>query len=760
MLLQRVKSLELYKKWPIKIFCAAFVILAFVCIFFIIKPNAVHQWQGSVSFEEGVGAPGAPVYEGIALSPGVYNVELAYDTDTDFAGLCTVQDGTVITGGLLTNGEHLYRGRNATDYRMWLFEGTDAMQVVVSYEGTGRLETGALTIRETDQLWTMGLVMLLFWGCVILSILIFYYYSRRFETNLQKRRIFFWIAVISLLASFPCMYGSNVGGADLTYHLQRIEGVKDGLLSGHFPVRLEPEWLYGHGYADAVFYCNALLYLPALLRLAGFTVTTSYNIYCCALNIATVWIAWYCFSKIFKDDNIGLVCSALYTLSVMRIYKFLITGAVGEGSAFTFLPPVLYGLYCIFTKEPGDREFKRAWLPVALGYAGMIQTHVLTCEITAFLTLIICVVCIRRIFDRRVFKELAKGALAALAISLWYLAPFLDYYLTQDVHIKHVSARTIQERGLYPAQLAFQFWSVNSDAAGEGGMQYSDPMGVGFLLIFALSVFAAMWFGGVFRQGGRKDLIRLGKTSALLGAMLMLMSLNCFPWDRIQGMNRILASLVSSLQFPNRFLGWATLFLTVVFGFLLSYFSERKRYFYWLGLVAAIVSVSTSGLYLLDHVMLRDNSLELYNAEGMGVGYISGAEYLIEGTDESLLTYAGASTGDGVVLYESEKNYLNMKLSCANESDRESYLELPMLFYKGYRAHCAESGERLTVCDGTNHLVRIMLPAGFQGHVEAGFHSPFYWRFAEIISLVTATGLAVRLWMGRRRTARCRERCS
>lgn len=113
-----------------------------------------------------------------------------------------------------------------------------------------------------------------------------------------------------------------VSGADLTYHLHRIEGVKDGLLTGQFPVRLEPRWVFDHGYANGIFYCNLLLYFPALLRMAGFTMTESYAFYCIGLSIATAAIAWYCFNGIFGDRIIGLVCSALYTLSIFRFLNW------------------------------------------------------------------------------------------------------------------------------------------------------------------------------------------------------------------------------------------------------------------------------------------------------------------------------------------------------------------------------------------------------------------------------------------------------
>ena len=36
-----------------------------------------------------------------------------------------------------------------------------------------------------------------------------------------------------------------IGGGDIVFHMMRIEGVKDGLVSGQFPVRIPPEWLFG-----------------------------------------------------------------------------------------------------------------------------------------------------------------------------------------------------------------------------------------------------------------------------------------------------------------------------------------------------------------------------------------------------------------------------------------------------------------------------------------------------------------------------------
>ena len=740
MFAKRIKSLQITKYklfWIIAIITA---LASMICIVNIIAPNTQYYFENSYSFEEKAAVEEQVVYEGIALKPGVYLVELEYETDTDVVGHAIMKDGTVFHGGLLTNGEHLYSELGKTSYHMWLFEGTEAMQAAVSYNGEGSLTVSNLTITETNQLWTMFLTGILFVTAVFYVCYIYYFYQKKYPLPTDKRTVFFCVMLISFVASLPYLMGLSISGADLTYHLHRIEGVRDGWLSGQFPVRLEPEWVYGHGYANAIFYCNALLSFPALLRLLGFTVTTSYNIYCIGLNLATAWISYYCFSRIFKSYKTGIALSALYTLSIFRIYKLVITSAVGEGSAVTFMPLVLYGLYRIFTEDPKDKKYNTAWLPVTIGYAGLMQTHVLSCEITAFLTIVICLVCIRKVFKKETFVELAKGALGAIGLSLWYLVPFLDYYITQDVHIKHVSARTIQDRGLYIGQLAYHFWKLTGVGMGDAeGMQWCHPVGIGLVLILALGVFVILWFSGRMTNQGRKNpIITLGKASALLGTLLLLMSLDIFPWDKIQFINSITASLVSSLQFPNRFLGWGTVFLVAVFGVCLWYFEKQGMKWQWYaGMLVMVLGVSTSSMYLLDFVNRDHDRYRLYHEEGMGMGYISGAEYLIEETRQELLTYRTYEPEDGVNVSSYEKDYLHITMTCRNDNTKEAGILLPLLYYKGYRAYDVTTRQELIATAGYNHFARVILPAGYEGTVEVKFASPVYWRISEAVTVLS-----------------------
>ncbi|MGN1146555.1 MAG: hypothetical protein ACI4R5_08900 [Acetatifactor sp.] len=750
---QKIKALKLWKRRPVQILTVLTLLCLVGCMIRMLMPNRSYCHEEAYIFQPGIATEMQVVYSGISLRPGVYYIEMEYEAECDGVNpvaYTNMQDGTVITGGLCTNGEHLYAGTNKSGYHMWLYESTDDLQMAVSYSGNGQLKVLGYTITETNQLWSMYLVIILFISLLVFCIMAYCYYDREYCVAAEKKQVFFFVMLISLFASLPYLYEGNLNGIDLTYHLQRIEGVKDGFLSGQLPLRIEPEWLFGHGYAAGVFYCNSLLYFPAILRLLGFTVTASYNIYCIALTIATAWIAWYCFCKIFDSRNIGIVCCALYTLSTFRIYKLVNTCAMGEGSAVAFMPLVLYGMWRVFTENPKEKKYKTAWLPIAVGYAGLIQTHILTCEITALVTLLVCIVCIRRVLCRNTFWELAKGALGAIGLSLWFLVPFLDYYFTQNVHIKNLSSRTIQSKGMTLAHLAFHFWRNGSYTPnGETGVFDTHPVGVGFVLILGLFVFAALGFCGAFRKV-KGSVKQLGVASACLGGLLLFMSTNLFPWDYIRALNGVTAALVSSLEFPHRVLGWGTLFLVTVCGFCLWYFKRCNRLHYLVAVTVAVVCVITSGLYLVDFVTEGWNEVILYNEEGMGFGFISDGEYLIEGTDAGKLTYAGALVGEGVTVTDYEKEYLRVSVNCANTGGRDSYVELPLLFYKGYRAVDCNTGGELAVCAGDNNVVRVPVPAGFAGNIEVKFVSPLYWRISELVSAGSIV-ILLSVWLKERR---------
>lgn len=657
---------------------------------------------------------------------------------------CTAADAAASLGGVATNGEHLYAGLDSTDFEVWITDGNGSLQIQASYGGTGYLLVKGVRIYDSGAMQRMLLFLaLLLFGCVDL---VLWRRLRRGgeETGIENRLVAAGLLLTVVVSSYPLLTNYVISGGDLLFHLLRIEGVKDGLLSGQFPVRIAPEWQRGHGYACPVFYGDALLLIPALLRLIGFTIQTSYKAFLLLLNIGTCLISYYSFKKVCGNKYIGMMCSMLYTLSIYRIFKMYFTGGLGEAVSLMFFPLLAVGFYKIFTEDTGGREYRWNWVLPVIGFCGILQSHVLSTYIVSGFVVLLCIALWRKVFRRETFLVLAKIVVFTALVSAWFVVPFLDYTFSGKFVVNHVSGRKIQHRGLHIAQLFKLFFHAGGNIYYyDKGMVSAEPVGVGGALMAGLALFGLLvWIRKTDNLD--KGMRKAGELAALLGICAMAMSTYLFPWDRIQRINQLAATLTSSLQFPSRFLGVATTVLVFVAGIAGVCVWNMGKPLWKSWFLAGMSGLALlGGIYLLNDICdtPSKSALYLYNIGGMGTGYISGAEYLPVDTDAELFTYRPPVAGDGVEVCGYEKDYLNMEVSCINHSQDAGYIDLPLLYYKGYRGK-AYDGSSLEVCAGVNNVVRVLVPGGYEGTLSVGFVSPWYWRAAELVSLVSLAGLA------------------
>ncbi len=719
------------------------------------------QWDESGNAVIGIGA----------LPRGIYRVQLDYTCDSDMAHFSIVEKRSESHGTILCSGEHLNKGLGKTDYDLWINTPETEFSVTVSYGG-GQMSLGNLTILRTNRDIYRFMFLVLVGSAAADVLLLARLYNKKYGISKEKKKIVLGLGAIILLSSIPLGNDHLYAGSDITYHLLRVGNIKDGFLSGQFPVRIDPSWLFGNGYASSVCYGELFLYIPAFLRMIGFTLQGSWMWFLFVLNIATCLVSYYSFEKIFRSRGIGLFCSALYTLSIYRLYKMYSWSAVGEVQAMVFLPLILYAVYGIYTEVAAGVAKHRYWIVLAVGMSGLVQCHVLSCELVVFFLALTCLILIRRTLRRAVILSFLKAAGAVCVLNAWFVVPFLDYMLNMDMVIHHVSARTMQDKGLMVAQLFFSFFhrGVSRELVTEGLIRV-EAMGVGIAMTFGLLVFLFLWLwnrksGSCVCRGkaaGQSNdqaasseqpttvmQLEAGKLTSVLAILAMIMSLSIFPWTQIQFLNSITQSLVSSIQYPNRFLMMATLFLTMTAGAAAAWFcqsgrqdglaersgcaallSKNKLY----QLTAVVIAVVTAVFYM-DSIVWEASKLRLYDEKGMGTGYLSGAEYLPYGTEAGLLTYHEPYPSEGLTVSEYSKEYLDVMFVCQNSLEQDGYVDIALLNYKGYVARSSD-GEYLQVIDNENRCVRVTIPAGYDGSVHVYFREPWYWQAAEIVTLFT-----------------------
>lgn len=184
---------------------------------------------------------------------------------------------------------------------------------------------------------------------------------------------------------------------DLAFHILRIEGLKEGLRSRQFPVKMQPNWLDGYGYPVSVYYGDLFLYIPAVLRLIGFPLQFSYGVFILLINLATSAIAYWCCYKVSGDRVVALVSMFFYSLNPYRLTDIYERNAIGE----------THGMYYVFNADI-ESSFKRSWVPLVIGFTGIIESHILTCVMCSFFIIFYCIIYWKRIIEKKRLLSLQK----------------------------------------------------------------------------------------------------------------------------------------------------------------------------------------------------------------------------------------------------------------------------------------------------------------------------------------------------------------
>ncbi|MCM1542315.1 MAG: hypothetical protein NC121_13775 [Blautia sp.] len=417
-------------------------------------------------------------WDGLDLPAGSYTLKLYYDTEDESPGSFGINADAYGYKQVLGNLVPVYPGIGEQDCDFILTGPVENVRAELDL-------SEAVTVRGVE-LWAdkgcyrVYILLVILFSLLVDWILVLWMYHRKEKLPVEKQLVFFGIPALALAASLPILVDYNMIGADLIYHLMRIETLAQSILNGELFTRMRSTWLAGHGYASNFFYGDTFLALPALLRIVGFNLDSAYRIYVGVVNLATAVIAYLGFSRCFKNKYIGMFGCALYTLAPYRIYNIYNRAAVGEYTAMIFLPLLVWGFYKIYTEDPEKKGYLWNWVIPAIGFSGIIQSHTLSCEIAGGFVALMCLMLWKKTFQKRTFTVLALVVIMTVVINAWFLVPFIDLMVSDSYYFGHNANVLIQERGIYPAQIFYTLQAAGSSSRfHETGMLDTEPIGLG-----------------------------------------------------------------------------------------------------------------------------------------------------------------------------------------------------------------------------------------------------------------------------------------
>lgn len=658
-----------------------------------------------------------------------------------------IQDSDMTTDKIPQTENYLRDDKDSYTGEFWIYSHKKAVNFsvreIMSDDESTLINVKSYEVRTTP--FVFYVVMIPVFLIIMLTVWGMYIRKRNIiitRKSLAGAGVLFVTMVISCI---PMFFDKVIIGHDTLIQLLRLEGIKDGYLAGQFPVKVEPTFNAGYGYAFSTFYGSLFYNIPALFRLMGFSLQFSYKIYVALINIVTVLISYYSFKVMLEEKKNAVVGSVLYSLSVYRFYVLYQRGAVGEFTAMTFLPLIAVGLWKIYTM-PSDKNLRKQWVMPVIGYWGVIQSHVLSTEIYGGFTLLFCLIMFKKTFKKDRFIVLLKIVLISVILNANYLLPFLESFLLDDLYIK---LDTPVGNGLMGIPLAHIFKFYTGKATHY---YYIADGGFGCTAIIVIGLLVYVCIKKYFSGDNRKKLWITG----IISLISVIIASNIFPWSSIIGfldeksggsfagkVMHAAGMVFKNVQFPVRYLTVGMFVFTMFTCLVLFCKKDDKVLKVVTGIIVAITIVQ---FIWLSAAMMKDGNLDIRYAVSQTdktfTFNLGGFEYMPLRENDGLpymnmLIDNEECQTTNAKISNYEKYMTNIKVHITTDADSLGMVEFPLLYYRGYKAVDVNTGEKLTLHNSTSSArLSVIVPAGYDGDVKVYYAGKTTWHIAEAVSLL------------------------
>lgn len=539
-------------------------------------------------------------------------------------------------------------------------------------------------------------------------------------------RIF--LLILSILSLFMvCWFGpvSEYSGHDYYFNIGRLEILIQALKEGNYPIYLDYDTLEGYGYFTKGFYPDLIILPFAVIGLL-FGSVLAYNALIFALTFLCGLFMYKAVDVVFKNSFIASVSSILYTFSAYHLFDWYNRAALGESISFTFLPLIFLGLYHILI---GD--YKK-WYLLTIGYSLLLYTHLLSSFLTFLVIVIILLLCCRKLIKepkRIIFLLLA--AVVTIPIVASYLLPMLEqmtsntFYYNTSENITGQTKLGLNELGW--GMLSGILYPKDNNICGTGPL---------LIIILLLRVF--------IRE--KSSYLKIADFCVLIGVILLAMTSALFPWGRLP---------LGFIQFPWRLYEFIIFFFSIGGAYYLSAVLKSKKQcrivFGVIVIYSLLVIIVNNENYKYWQTRAKKDVPEWFSGEPsiLNQYYKGGLEYL----PSRIPTHGLMKERGNIVISENvETQVSNLKREKgmtsfdikANTSDK---LELPLIYYKGYKAEL--NSKDIPIEQSDNGLIQLLVDES--GSIKIYYAGTMIQKISWYITLVSILVFCVFIYRTKRR---------
>lgn len=380
------------------------------------------------------------------------------------------------------------------------------------------------------------------------------------ETKKQAtaRRVIY-IAIL-VVASLPLACGYVMEGGDILLWLARVEEVKDNLQARYFLLYPSSELIVAYEGQFSALNSNLWLLIPAIIRILGGSITTSYRLYLLFLNMITMLTVHKMFGEIFEKKVPVLFGVLFYMTCPYRIYICYDKANLGMVAAWTLIPLVVGGMVRLFrTSITWKNVVMIAVAFAAVGYADGI--------LLLFLSGIIILGVI--------WYRKPQGLIPLVSGLILYLPGatcWLSYLMVGGMEEWNLPIRSIAGQGYALGQF-FSTWTYRLGCPG---------LGLGLMCGLAFYIWPWLAENSFYMKSHYTFF-------TFVMCFLALLSLECFPWDMVQRLGTPFLRLVSLMETQGFCFGFTSLAACVPAACGVERMIKHQRYEGMVGVALAVV---------------------------------------------------------------------------------------------------------------------------------------------------------------------------
>lgn len=530
------------------------------------------------------------------------------------------------------------------------------------------------------------------------------------------------IVIVSLLVSIPMLWIQIRTTDDGWLHLIRMIGLEKSIESGDFPFLVFPYICRDFGYSMTAFYPPIVLYIPYILSFIGGNFVAGLKTFA-LLTIVLSGIFMYQFINVAtKNRGISILAAIIYMIFPYRFEVIFNRFAIGEFTAFVFIPIVFKGLYNLLHED----KKKHYW--IAIGAIGLLLSHTISTVYTALFCIIYIIFNIKEFLKKDVIIKCIVNVVFILLVSSLFIIPMLEFKSQAEYSI--FQPNVMKTSGEYTQNNVIELWQFLKDKGEENGVSFI--VGVPTILMLGIGIIV---FKDIDKKYKEFYLINL-----ILGIISVIMCTKFFPW-------KFMPDILCTIQYPWRMIGFALFFFVPVCAintYTIIHLAKKENfrsivYVFSIALLA-VLTIMRLTIYKIPEEKI-DKEYESGLKENLVISHFAvNRDYLPYNALIKQFDYLKERTNNIYVLegecniLEENKKALKLTTKIANCTDN-TVLELPYFFYPGYTI-MIDNGEekiKLEAFESENGFLSIKIPNGIQ---EANISIEYTGTILEIISFI------------------------